>query len=338
MNRISWIDVAKGAAIVLIVLHHARDYALSLVPPSPEHVLRWAYIDPLLRHIRLPLFFLLSGMLASGMGSACGGFRARRSVSLALVYAGWSVVLLLLVPHWPDDSRHAIDPERLTGLLFGASPLWYLWATALAFAFAWATRTLASWMAVALACAAGLLLQKYGILIGGAFEVLGLYLPFYCLGACYPRLLTRLAAWRSPRGGAILLGAYGLSLSPVFDGPGIDLLRSLLGVGLGLAVAGLAAERWPRATAGLGWLGRRTLPIYILHFPIIALLCCAAVRQGAPLAWQSVAISLFAPLLTALTIALSLALFGLIRAAGAGWLFAMPLSPPQRRRFSATAG
>lgn len=141
-GRIDWIDCARGAALILIVMHHARDYALALLPPAGE-LFRWAYIDPFLIHIRLPLFFTLSGMLAWGLQSCQkNGYNFKRPISLAIVYLAWSVIMLAVIPTWPNDQWRLAGIEDVGGILIGSSVLWYLWALPLAFFFAFVTRTL----------------------------------------------------------------------------------------------------------------------------------------------------------------------------------------------------
>lgn len=317
-KRVAWIDCARGAAIILIVMHHARDYALVRLPPAGE-LMRWAYIDPFLVHIRLPLFFALSGMLAWGLQShRKNGINVRRPISLAMVYLAWSVIMLAVIPSWPNDQWRPVDLREIWGILIGGSALWYLWALPLAFAFAFLTHTLPAAAALTLSCVLSYLLTQYGPRLGGSFSALGHYLPFYILGARYANAIIAIAQWRNLRGAALLVTIYLLLLDPRITAIGIDTLRGMLGVGIGLVLAMLVTEKWPTFSEKLGWLGRRTLPIYVLHFPIIAFLGSAAIRHWA-VGPRSLDNLLFSPTITAVTIALSLAVFAMIERAGLGW-------------------
>ena len=317
-DRIGWIDCARGAAIIFIVMHHARDYALVLLPPVGEFF-RWASIDPLLVHIRLPLFFTLSGMLAWGLKSRRkNSLNFKRSMSLAIVYLAWSVVMLAIVPTWPNDQWRPAGLQDFLGILIGASVLWYLWALPLAFFFAFVTRALPSAVALTIACILGYLLMQYGKSLGGSFKSFGHYLPFYILGARYAYAVPYIARWRTLSGSAILVAIYLLLLDARINSIGVDMLRGLLGVGIGLLAAMWVTETWPAGSAKLGWLGRRTLPIYVLHFPIIAFLGCAAIRHWS-LGPRGLDNLLFSPVITGTTIALSLMLLAMIERAGLGW-------------------
>ena len=317
-GRIDWIDCARGAALILIVMHHARDYALALLPPAGE-LFRWAYIDPFLIHIRLPLFFTLSGMLAWGLQSRQkNGYNFKRPISLAIVYLAWSVIMLAVIPTWPNDQWRLAGIEDVGGILIGSSVVWYLWALPLAFFFAFVTRTLPPAAALIIACVVGYLLIEYGPRLGGSFKPLGHYLPFYILGARYARTIMAAAGWRNLRGSALLVAVYLLLLDQRINSVGVDMLRGLLGIGIGLLAAIWVTEKWPTGSATLGWLGRRTLPIYVLHFPIIAFLGCAAIRHW-NLGPRSPDNLIFSPTLTATTIALSLILLAAIERAGFGW-------------------
>lgn len=328
-TRVTWIDVARGIAIILIVMHHARDYTLIAIPPHPGDVLRWAYVEPLLVHIRLPLFFTLSGALAFGLSSGAGPtVRSRRIIALAIVYLVWSLLMLMLVPAWPDDRWFAPTGNDIVGLLHGASVLWYIWALAIAFAFTSLTRKLPAPLVLICACA---------ISVGVAFplpdavgnwERLARYLPLYVLGARYGRNMLVMAQWRNMRAIALILAIYCLLLNPDLAVPGLTLLHDAAGATLGIAGSAWAAATWPGFTARFAWLGQRTLPIYVFHFPLIAWLGCAVVDM-APFAHRPLALLLLLPALVAGTIGISLLLWLGLNRLGLAWTLAMP---PRRGR------
>jgi uncharacterized membrane protein YcfT len=61
--RLEWMDVAKGACIVLVVLHHSAEwYDETLLKHESAF---WSYFSIGLRPLRMPLFFMISGMLAA---------------------------------------------------------------------------------------------------------------------------------------------------------------------------------------------------------------------------------------------------------------------------------
>jgi uncharacterized membrane protein YcfT len=325
-RRIRWIDAARGIAIILIVMHHARDYALAVIPAAPDQLFRWAYIDPFLLPIRLPLFFLISGLMTSGiLSSHTPGQRAKRTVSLALVYLFWSIMMLQIVPDWPRD---LVGPTRdlavYAGLLEGRSVLWYLWALVLAFAFSQLTRRLPAPIVLLLACVTSLRAQE----MQGAFGALCVYLPFYCCGHRYPQVVIRLVRWRGAWSLGLCACLYLVLLVLQFDIPAMVLGLRMLGVAVTLALMSRVMSMWPGSTTWLEWLGLRTLPIYVLHFPIIAWLGCAAMRHADWAASQPWMLWSFLPALTFFSVGLSLVTYECLSLSGLGWTLAMP---PRRR-------
>jgi len=331
-----WVDFVKGVAIILVVMHHARDYALVLLPPDPSVVFRWSYIDPMLLYIRLPLFFAVSGLLASRrLAGDQLGRGVRKTGEALLVYLGWAMAMATVVPHWPTDGWNwGLDADTLLNSLLGESVLWYLWAIILAFAFCGATRSLSPGAACLLAVVIGILLERDIVQLSGSFDLFGRYLPFYCLGARYPELLVGMARPRSSVVVALLIFAYAMLLPVPEAGLVFDLMRSLIGVALALVGAGWAVAHLPRFAGAIGWLGRRTLPVYIFHFPIIASLGCEALRHGVTPSLHGMTMLLFLPLVTGLSILLSLGVWMLIDRLGLGWMLGEPrraAEPPVER-------
>ena len=62
-----WVDVAKGACILLVVLHHAvvKDLALQTPAALDPVADAWQWVTMALKPVRMPLFFVLSGLVAS---------------------------------------------------------------------------------------------------------------------------------------------------------------------------------------------------------------------------------------------------------------------------------
>ncbi len=323
-SRITWIDVARGLAIILIVMHHARDYALIAIPVHSSDMMRWAYVEPLLVHIRLPLFFTLSGALAFGLGKGSDTkIKSRRALSLTAVYFAWSLVMLGIVPLWPGDGWYFVGTKELAMLLTGQSVLWYLWALVVAFSVTAVTRSLPAWMMLAGACIVAALFGQHHAASGETWRQVGFYLPCYMFGARYGGALLRLAAWRNLRAIGFLTILYMLLLNPLFAVPGADLVRSGAGAALGIIASSALVAAYPVAASRFAWLGQRTLPIYVLHFPIVAWLGCAAVRL-LPVFPRPVELVLLLPTLTGATVTASLLCWTLLCRLGLSWTLAIP--------------
>ena len=59
-QRVGWVDAAKGLCILLVVLGHA----ITELQAHGYYTAQWAGINFFLGPIRMPLFFLLSGLFA----------------------------------------------------------------------------------------------------------------------------------------------------------------------------------------------------------------------------------------------------------------------------------
>ena len=87
----------------------------------------------------------------------------------------------------------------------------------------------------------------------------------------------------------------------------------------------LIAARMPALTRLLGRVGEHTLPVYVLHMPVLAMLHHGLVAGGAPdLGWAGV---LLPPVATAAVTLACLALHRLALTLGLTWLFRMPSRP-----------
>jgi surface polysaccharide O-acyltransferase-like enzyme len=327
-QRVKWIDVARGFAILFVVMHHAGTYERALFSTSAAPLNSiWLGIELLLYHIRLPLFFFISGTLASGYFSKRGtGPRIRPALDLARTYAIWSVILLALAPSWPNDGMALPDLTRIPGLLMGGSVAWYIWAIVICFAIGYATRKLPAIVALAIAIGISLILIYEFYSFGRSWQFLARCMPFYLLGFRFPgfgeRIVSLRGFWVVAGPVVLYFSLLSLHLRSVLT----DYLYDLAGLGIGLLVVGFAVRRWPSETDRLAWLGQRTLPIYLLHFPIIALLGCEAIRYAAPLTPGHPAAYIFVPLLSAVSIVASLLLYALLLRLGGQRLFAGP--PP----------
>ena len=94
-TRLGWADIAKGASIVLVVLHHAttKQYDLSV----PAHLAPiadvWTTLTHALKPVRMPLFFLVSGFFAAKAVHRPWPSVTRRISTSAYLYVVWLLLL-----------------------------------------------------------------------------------------------------------------------------------------------------------------------------------------------------------------------------------------------------
>lgn len=344
--RLAWADVAKAACILLVVLFHAYDGEYRWVgwrTALPAQA-AWGVVNDMLKSVRMPLFFLVSGLLASGsVTRAWREVAHKRVYNLAFLYILWAVILSLFFSGFRLLTGAPDEPiaDKLLFVLLGVSWAWYLGALPAFFLFARVTRALPLWVPLgfgyALAVAAGLLEAQ----LPWSSASMMRSLMFFVIGARMPAMLANVSA--SARWAKLVLPAALLALA-------VPLVREVaplaimlvpaigaLAAWAGILVAAMASRAAVVASAG-SWLAARTLPIYLLHFPVLAVLGHLFRSATEGMLGSSLVSALFPLALVAVAVPLSLLLHRLIVALGGGWLFALPDMRLQRFRPAAAFG
>ena len=266
-SRETWIDVAKGIAILLVVSTHAGLFSRAIGAESSA----WNAINAALYTLRMPMFFCLSGLLAySALGRSWRSLFEKKILLFVWLYLLWVVIrfaYFAVVPQVvnPDESSSII--RLIAQAVWSASDTWFLYALAVFFTFAKLMFRWAAWIplvAAGLLSAASLsaLIELPSTLWNG---LLG-YFFFFLLGVYGGRLIR---TWAKKPSAMVV----GLSITPAwialtwlalangaFDIFGVRFALSVVAVFAGIGVA-LAL----RKVTLLGNLGRNTLPIYLSH-------------------------------------------------------------------------
>ncbi|WP_445443447.1 acyltransferase family protein [Clavibacter sp. km1a] len=321
-ERHEWVDAAKGAAIVLVVLYHAIVFADEAGIPS-----RWSTIAATLSTFRMPLFFFAAGLFAAkALSWSLPVLLRRRLLRLLWIYVLWSALWLAVAALVPAADLGTGGSALLDLVLLPVRPnanTWFVYALAVYFAVAWLIRRLPVWAQLAPAVVLTVLLQTNALRSGDVtVDKVGMYLTFFLL-AVHLGVRVLAVAPRVRAGHAVALAlAYVVltgiaSVASLYYVPGVQLLLSVVAVAAGTAVAVvLARARWAH---GLVALGSRTLPVYLLHFaPVLVLTALAA-----PIAEQLAPVALAVPpVLTVVAIAVSLLVHRVTR--GIPGLYGLP--------------
>ncbi|MEO3768925.1 acyltransferase [Micromonospora sp. B9E7] len=334
-RRAEWADAAKGVCIILVVLWHVvvKDYLQidwHLGVPVPG---LWGTLGEQFLPLRMPLFFTISGVFAANAAQRPWRVVARSRVAGFLyLYALWLLIhtaILAAAPELPTD-RATSALGVLEQLTITPSNLWYLYALALYFTIAKATRRAPRALvlvpaAVLSAVAAAGLLDTPGNR-GGLYQ----NLVFFLAGLYLRPQIQRWAATASRRRLLLTSGAYVLALAAMAVAgaqqwfgvwPAVSVVAVIFGI---TAAARLA--RWSALSKPMASLGRITLPIYVVHMPVLALLHRLLLVPVSELgrSAQGLIVLGYPVLLTGLVIGLSLAVHRGLLAVRAGWLFALP--------------
>ena len=333
-SRLVWVDTAKGLSILLVVLHHSVIYEQAVgLAPAPV-----AAANEALASLRMPLFFLASGLFVAGPLAAPWRTLLHKRVAFFLyLYLLWTVLrftfFATLVPPEVDPNDSANPIGLAAALVLPGPSMWFLYALALFSVLG----KLAQRVPVALQLgAAGVLsaLTGAGVLdVDSRWAYLTRFLFFFLLGWHARGPIERVARSASPLfvGGAMMLcvgsagGAVALGLRTV---PGVALVLNCVAVVFGVLFAAWISRH--RIGVFLAGLGRKTLPIYLIH-----MLWLAAIMTGVRLAHLPPAAGYVLPVVVVpALVALSLLTHRLLLSAHATWLFALPsplaYSPPAR--------
>lgn len=252
---------------------HACGNLLDLAGPG-EIPVTLQHINQALEPMRMPLFFLVSGILASSAIHRPWRDTAARTSGMLYLYVLWMAGFMGFKLLFAVTS-----PEPIASILFAKSGFWYLYAVALFFVIARLLRNQPAWVVVGVAIVPNLLrpftqLFFDSVVPGSLATSMAMNLGFFLLGAYYKDVLIAFAA-RTTWVSTVLLGAATVVGVSVWLRTPIAVGESYLGLSLlGMAFAISLAAQVTR-TGCPGWLryvSARTLSIYLLQWPVVFLL------------------------------------------------------------------
>jgi uncharacterized membrane protein YcfT len=274
-QRLAWIDTARGLAIILVVFIHATQW----VQEAPIRIGVWDDINEVVSTLRMPLFFMCAGILATKwLYASWADLIAKKVFFLGWVFVIWQVV----------GSFEALVAARITGdqltpmrmlvslALSPARPrfeLWFIWALAIFFVVTRLTSRfpLAPQLAVGALMASvafSNLIPEVNLGWNGFLK----YYLFFVIGSYYrPLLLTLANRLTKPLAlaatGGWLAIATGTYVTGLIYLPGVGLVVRLFGLVAGIGVALLLQN-----IKLFSYLGSRTLPIFLAHTPLLVLM------------------------------------------------------------------
>ncbi|MEV8370924.1 acyltransferase family protein [Microbacterium sp. NPDC064584] len=274
-GRKAWIDVAKGAAIFLVVLYHSTLYVGAAGMAGMPAILKIP-----LELFPMPAFFVLAGMTSSRTVTfTFGDLFRRRVLPMLYLYVVWSTIrflFFLLIPA-ANSNLGDLPANSIVALalifLWPSSSYWFLYALALFTVGAWLLRRVPAWVSLGATALLSAFVTSGWLHTDniGWDRVLGLFV-FYLFGI---HLAKPIAAWveRSRLWGGVSLvvlfaGFVGFAVLFSIRGvPGIALIGQVLALAAGFALAQSISR--VRAFAFLSTWGASSLHIYLYHLFII---------------------------------------------------------------------
>jgi fucose 4-O-acetylase-like acetyltransferase len=335
-NRMDWIDLVKGTSVVLVVLMHA---SLTLPQVAGDSTAATIYngAGNLLEPLRMPVFFLVSGMLAAGAVHRGWSANRRRTWGIGYLYVLWTLLLALVTVVILGQGSPLDTFAAMPGTLaVAASGYWYLYALVLFFVIARVTRTFPPILVVGAAAVLNVLRPLSGDALSAVLEPLhpgslaptmAVNLVFFLVGVHHKEALGRIVQIASPGAvavlGAVLLAAGGYRLVTPQLWPHTFLPLSVGWIVWAIMAAHLATGSAAVRRAG-AYLGARTLPIYVVQFPVLALVSTSLQGARPELLGNPVVQAVYPLALTALIVGGALALHTYARGNGLLYLFTAP--------------
>ena len=309
--RSQGLDIVRGTAVILMVVYHMCEYA-----PTPTNASLMT-ICLALTAFRMPVLFLISGFLSASIVDKPKRQALSRITNLAWLYMLWLPVMLVASPGTVQaDAAYILD-----NVWRPATELWFIWALMILIA----SLFIASRMPRRTVLLASLLLSTtdYSGILGMTFghDNLLRYAPMYYVGSLYRVEVAGLI--KSPfslrSASVVVIGVVAIhGISEVFrQSQGWQLLGPIERISVCAAAIYLLkpVETMPTIGNGLASVGQKTLPIYLLHLPLWALLKPVIPKLG------GVATPLFS---ASLLVMACLLIHQVARHSHVKWLFGQP--------------
>lgn len=324
-SRETWVDAAKGVAIILVVTFHAVIFLGDIGLAG-----QWSKLSAPLDTFRMPLFFFTAGLFARrALSSSFPDLFRTRVMRLLWLYALWTLIWSIafqFIPLHRETATEGVTPLVLwvQSFVWPNESTWFVYALAWYFVLAWAMRKVPPLAQLILAGIVAALVGSYLIeWSNGALEKAAKYFFFFLLAVHIGKWVReRVDAFTVGRlwlffsvSGVIYLLALAIVLKlGVIALPGLRVALGIVGIAFGVALAVVISQlswfTWVTA------LGRQTLPIYFVHFYVVL----SAVALLAPFASQVGVVSVLGvPALVALAIGVSLTVHALTRRVPGLW-------------------
>lgn len=324
VSRLAWVDSGRGIAICLVALFHTTNWLLA----AGAGVQGWSEFNLVVSSLRMPLFFVLSGLFASKWLAV--GWRElwRGKLSLFVwVFLVWSVIgvgAFTLGVRVLKGQGSLVEGTIVPMLLAPVAPrleLWFIWALALFFALAKLTARVDVRLQLAVAGVASAAALSGWDTASPGWSGAVRYYGFFLAGLYCRALVIRLGQTRRPA----VLGAWFVAWLVVSltlwqwglrEIPGLYFLNCVLGVGAGVALARLVR------VGVISRIGSRTLPIYLAHTTVVVVI--SSLLHVSDVSLMEAGALLLPPVIVVVAIWVGLQLGDRLPRLGLGFLYAPP--------------
>ena len=266
------LDIAKGFGIILVVLGHCLDglIASGFFPAS----LMWPTLAVYVIYLfHMPLFFVVSGHLASGKHRPIGTTLAKLLQTIVYPYFLWSILQGLTLIYFSKYTTSQMHISSLYKILWAPIvPYWFLYALFLCQIGYLAIRKLSHQMQLGIAIAAFLIPSFFLLPLGGANlnivpETTRGFL-YFILGIVSVAQVKQFGRWTA-LSATILFVVFAIVYYQSQFGGALASIAALpagmAGIIATLAWARMLAANGGRLVSMLAFCGRYSMSIYVTH-------------------------------------------------------------------------
>lgn len=260
-GRLRWMDLMRGAAILLVILHHSIEIPRMLDADIPA-VLQT--LDAVFAPFRMPLLMFLSGMLLPrSFRRSTRDYFLGKARGILWPYAVWSIIVLAILGQLTVSIL-------LNVLVYPPTYLWYLWFLFAFYTVAWVLQRL---HVPPLAASIAVLVVSVFLPDDYRLSRFAFLMAFFLAGWWWAQNDRRSV---SPRVRVVVVAvALGLAvLASVLAATGVASRYEAtfawgsvaLIVAIVLGVPSTAQRRW---ALPLEYVGRNSIVFYVSHYPVI---------------------------------------------------------------------
>lgn len=277
--RVAWVDAARGMAILLVVLFHSAQQAVRRELADPD----WLSWMEMASTLRMPLFFLVSGLFARNWIAKSWADLLHSKVAVLLwAYTLWATIRFVLLSFFPGESEETGSLFMLVQRAWWPQVGWFLYALAMYFVVAKLARRVPVFVQLSVAATLSAVWLSGFVQVGNhAWDGAPSYLLFFLIGCYFRPAVSKMADRLGPLPAiaavALWAAAYWLLVSELSwsSVPGVLLLVSLIAVFAGIGMARVMGQ-----SRILRFLGQRTLAIYVVHETFVTAVVFGASNVG----------------------------------------------------------
>jgi uncharacterized membrane protein YcfT len=339
-----WVDIIKATSVVLVVLLHVTQ-TLAFAADGSAMAGFWSAVSTFLEPLRMPVFFVVSGILASSAVKRPWSHTKARTIGIAYLFLLWHTVLLFFSMAVDLIAKGSVNGgvagalhDWFFQLFLTPGGYWYFYALVAYFVLARTLRNVNPWAVLAVAATINLArpLVNSGldvvlgpldtpnmmdaVLLNAVYFLAGVYLVDFFKGYAARNDSQLLAATAIFAVG----GSVARMLSPTIAA-GSFLPIAMAWVLTAILVA-VRLQGNERVRAFGRSIGPRTLPIFVIQFLVMDVIYTWFGLSGAPLLNSSPILQALYPVVVTLAItAASLWIYdGAMRRRSTKWLFKAP--------------